>query len=225
MSTEATPCRCRRIRPRRGSLRSLPTHRPTCYASKRRREIVRSSPTCSTQCIRYGCSHDPSSDCSQNTRLSISSICAGIDPTMSFLLMLLSISVVPSGQSFACTPTAVWDGDGPVWCDEGPRLRLAGIAARELDGSCSSGHPCPSADPHASRDALVALLGTPIGEGRLGHVLVRGPTMRCVSTGSAGGNRTGAWCVSPKSGDVNCRMVSDGSAALWRRYWGDHRCS
>lgn len=29
---------------------------------------------------------------------------------------------------FVCTPVAVWDGDGPVWCKEGLRLRIAGIA-------------------------------------------------------------------------------------------------
>ena len=45
-----------------------------------------------------------------------------------------SVPVIPSGQTFVCTPTHVWDGDGPVWCEEGPRLRLAGIAARDLMG-------------------------------------------------------------------------------------------
>jgi endonuclease YncB( thermonuclease family) len=79
-----------------------------------------------------------------------------------------SAPVIPAGQSFICTPTHVWDGDGPVWCKEGPRLRLAGIAARELDGSCSPGHPCPAASGDAARDALVTLLGTPTGVGGMG---------------------------------------------------------
>ncbi len=34
------------------------------------------------------------------------------------LALLLLASVVPTGQSFTCTPVAVWDGDGPVWCAE-----------------------------------------------------------------------------------------------------------
>ncbi|GGB55743.1 hypothetical protein GCM10010833_08070 [Blastomonas aquatica] len=51
------------------------------------------------------------------------------------------MSVIPSGQSFVCTPTVVWDGDGPIWCAEGPRIRLSGIAAREMDGSCSPAIP------------------------------------------------------------------------------------
>lgn len=140
------------------------------------------------------------------------------------LLLLLTAVIVPAGETFACTPTAVWDGDGPVWCAEVPRLRLSGIAARELDGSCSNGHPCPAFDPIKARDALVGLVGRPTGVGRHGHVLVDGPTMRCLSTGSAGGNRTGAWCVSPVGGDISCAMVRGGWAARWDRYWKDYQC-
>ena len=140
------------------------------------------------------------------------------------LLFLAAAAIVPAGQSFACTPTRVWDGDGPVWCAEGPRIRLTGIAAREADGSCRSNQPCPVTDAEASRDALVALVGRPIGQGREGHVLVTGPTMTCVSEGSAGGDRTSAWCVSPQGGDLSCAMVDGGFALRWPRYWGDHRC-
>ncbi|MEL7684397.1 hypothetical protein AAG594_08685 [Citromicrobium bathyomarinum] len=140
------------------------------------------------------------------------------------LALLLAVPVVPTGQIFDCTPTAVWDGDGPVWCAEGPRIRLSGIAAREMDGTCSSGHPCPSASAEDARDALASLIGAPGGFGPHGHRLVTGPTMRCRSTGSAGGNRTAAWCVSPLSGDVSCAMVRSGKVVRWERYWGDHHC-
>lgn len=134
------------------------------------------------------------------------------------------VPIVPRGQSFTCTPTHVWDGDGPIWCQEGPRLRLAGIAARELDGSCSDGHPCPSPSGIESRDALVNLLGTPMGIGRYGHVLIDALPLQCQSDGPAGGQRTASWCVSPRSGDVNCAMVKAGWALSWDKYWGDHRC-
>jgi endonuclease YncB( thermonuclease family) len=134
------------------------------------------------------------------------------------------VRTVPNGQSFTCSPTHVWDGDGPEWCKEGPRLRLAGIAARELDNSCSPGHPCPAASGIAARDALVDLLGNRTGIGRHGHILLSGPALRCRSDGSAGGNRTAAWCVSPRHGDINCAMVKGGWAARWDRYWRNHRC-
>ena len=138
--------------------------------------------------------------------------------------LLLAAVVVPAGQSFHCTPTRVWDGDGPIWCAEGPRIRLSGVAAKELDGSCKVGHPCPVPDPIKSRDALVLLIGKPVGIAREGHVLVRGPTMSCRSDGSAGGDRTAAFCFSPQSGDVSCNMVAGGWAAKWLRYWRGHLC-
>lgn len=54
------------------------------------------------------------------------------------MFVILAASIVAAGQTFTCTPTHVWDGDGPVWCAEGPHLRIAGIAAREMDGTCRS---------------------------------------------------------------------------------------
>lgn len=138
--------------------------------------------------------------------------------------VLLTATFVPAGQSFQCTPTRVWDGDGPIWCAEGPRIRLSGVAARELDGTCKTGHPCPDASAEKARDALVRLIGKPTGQSRDGHILVRGPTMNCRSDGSAGGNRTAAFCISPQSGDVSCNMVAGGWAAKWQKYWRGHHC-
>lgn len=142
-----------------------------------------------------------------------------------FSAPLSAAPIVPAGQSFNCTPTHVWDGDGPVWCKEGPRVRLAGISARELDETCKQNHPCPKVSGEVARDALVSLLGRPTGDvGRHGHILVEGPTMRCLSDGGAGGSRTAAWCVSPKRGDINCAMVAGGWVLKWDRYWNRHRC-
>jgi endonuclease YncB( thermonuclease family) len=136
----------------------------------------------------------------------------------------LLLAVIPAGETFPCTPVAVWDGDGPVWCEEGPRIRLAGIAAREIDGSCSADHPCLKTNAIDARDALVRLVGEPTGIGPHGHVTVRGPTMRCLSAGSGGGNRTAAWCISPRGGDLSCVMVASKMAAKWDRYWRGHVC-
>jgi endonuclease YncB( thermonuclease family) len=139
-------------------------------------------------------------------------------------LLLAAALIVPSGEAFTCTPVRVWDGDGPLWCEEGPRLRLTGIATRELDGSCRDGQPCPDATAEAARDALVRLVGEPIGRSREGHVLVEGPPMQCVSAGRGQHDRTSAWCVSPKGGDLSCAMVEGGYALRWERFWRDHSC-
>lgn len=103
-------------------------------------------------------------------------------------------------------------------------MRVAGVAAREMDGTCSPGHPCPAAPADVSRDALVRLLGRSVGRSPEGHVLVRGPTMRCRSDGAAGGNRTAAWCESPIGGDLSCALVRGRYAARWARYWKEHVC-
>jgi endonuclease YncB( thermonuclease family) len=139
------------------------------------------------------------------------------------LLFAATLAILPSGQVFTCTPTHVWDGDGPLWCAEGPRIRLAGIAARELDGTCRRNQPCPEGDPTDARDALVRLVGSPVGRSPQGHVLVRGPAMHCVSNGGSY-ERTTAWCVSPKGGDLSCAMVQSGFALRWKKFWRDHSC-
>jgi endonuclease YncB( thermonuclease family) len=141
------------------------------------------------------------------------------------LLLVLASTIVPNGQAFTCTPTRVWDGDGPIWCAEGPRIRLAGIAAREMGETCRRGHPCPKATGRAARDHLVQLLGGSRGTMSTGHIKVRGPAMRCVSLGSGKGSRTAAWCAAPGPvGDLSCRMVRDGYAAAWKSYGGDQVC-
>ena len=139
--------------------------------------------------------------------------------------LLLAAAVVPAGQSFTCTPEAVWDGDGPIWCEEGPRIRLAGIAAREIDNTCRRNHPCPQTSGIDARNALVRMIGKPTGTLPYGHITVTGPALTCVSTGSAGGNRTGAWCSSPRYGDLSCAMVQGRYALRWERYWENGRCS
>lgn len=132
--------------------------------------------------------------------------------------------IIPAGQTFTCTPVAVYDGDGPVWCAEGPKIRIAGVAAREMGGTCRPNQPCPPVGATDARDRLVRILGGPRGTLPEGHVKVRSATMTCVSEGSAGGSRTAAWCFSPAVGDLSCAVVRAGGAVRWARFWRDHRC-
>lgn len=87
------------------------------------------------------------------------------------LFLLASLQVELAGVSFTCTPVRVWDV-GPLWCAEGRRIRLAGIAAREVDGSCRPNQPCLRASAEAARDPLVRLVGRLLGRSPQGHVLV-----------------------------------------------------
>lgn len=132
--------------------------------------------------------------------------------------------MILAGALFLCTPVAVWDGDGPIWCADGRKIRLAGIAAREIDGSCRTNQPCPPASGIAARDALVGFLGGARGRRRDGHILVTAPAMRCrfVSTDAYG--RTVAWCSAAGVGDLSCAQVRAKVALRWRRYGGGQVC-
>lgn len=140
------------------------------------------------------------------------------------ILLTLATAVVAAGETFTCTPVAVYDGDGPIWCAEGPHVRISGIAAREMDGTCRDNQPCPAATAVQARDALVSLFGGPRGSFSTGHIRVSGATMVCRSEGSAGGTRTAAWCTLPSGQDLTCAMVATGTVLKWDRYWRGHRC-
>ena len=132
--------------------------------------------------------------------------------------------VVPQGKSFTCTPIAVWDGDGPIWCSEGPRIRLSGIAAREMDETCSVGHPCPAVSGLKARNELANLLGGPKGTLQTGHIKVSSPPLKCASKGNGVGSRTAAFCQRQDGVDLSCAMVAGGWALRWDRYWNGHKC-
>jgi endonuclease YncB( thermonuclease family) len=139
-------------------------------------------------------------------------------------------AVIAAGLMFVCTPVAVWDGDGPIWCAEGPRVRIAGIAAREMDGSCRPHQPCPRATAAEARDALVRLLGGARGEfhadprAKASHVRVAGPAMTCLSDGVARGNRTAAWCRLPDGRDLSCALLATGTVKKWKVFWRGRLC-
>jgi endonuclease YncB( thermonuclease family) len=139
-------------------------------------------------------------------------------------MLLAFSSIVATGTAFTCTPTRVWDGDGPIWCAEGPKIRLAGIAAREIDGTCKPHHPCPRTSGPAARDALVRLVGKPVGRSQEGHVLVQAKPLQCRSEGSGKGDRTAAWCRTAAGGDLSCAMVKSGYALRWDQYWRGRAC-
>lgn len=124
------------------------------------------------------------------------------------------LAIVAAG-AFSCTPTAVYDGDGPIWCAEGPKIRLADVAAREIDGTCRRGHPCPTASGIDARDALVELLGGSRGTLRSGHIRVRYPAMRCIQQGTSY-DRVVASCRLADGRDLGAALLQTGTVLPWR---------
>jgi endonuclease YncB( thermonuclease family) len=134
----------------------------------------------------------------------------------------------PTPIRFICDAVSVWDGDGPIICADGRKIRLAGINTRELDGSCRKGHPCPTISGRLARRELVRLLGgargtTRHGRRRHGHIRVNA-RLSCAVTGFSYGRVT-AFCRTAQNIDLSCAMVASGHAAIWQRHWAGHRCS
>lgn len=106
------------------------------------------------------------------------------------------------GGDLTCVVAAIIDGD-TLRCLDGTRIRLHAVAARERDGSCSPGHPCPSASAQAATTELRRLAG--------------GRTLRCHSTGNSYGRIT-AICWTREGTEINCAMVRSGVALIWDRF-------
>ncbi len=114
---------------------------------------------------------------------------------------LASAQVSRPAYDFACDVAHVNDGD-TLRCQDGTRVRLHAVAARETDGSCSPGHPCPTASASMSRAALTELAGRRI---------------TCIQTGTSY-ERVTAICHNTSGVEINCAMVQRGAAVIWDRF-------
>lgn len=114
---------------------------------------------------------------------------------------LISGQAGTPAYDFACDVAYVNDGD-TLRCRDGTRVRLHAIAARETDGSCSPGHPCPTASAETSTAALTRLVGNRI---------------TCSRTGQSY-ERVTAICHNTSGVEINCAMVESGAALIWDRF-------
>lgn len=107
----------------------------------------------------------------------------------------------PSNR-FSCQVAYVHDGD-TLRCEDGTRIRLHAVAAREADETCTRGHPCPAATAAASKAALERLVG--------------GLRIDCRRVGRSY-NRITAICWTPEGVEVNCAMIRSGTTVVWERF-------
>ena len=125
-----------------------------------------------------------------------------------------------AGIIFACAAIGLHDADGPIYCASGEKIRLAGVAARELHGSCRPTQPCPVGDPMKARDALATAIGAKID--RSGETWTRLPFVRpvqlsCVASGMSY-QRVVATCATISGQDVSCLATTSGAAVRWPCY-------
>lgn len=118
----------------------------------------------------------------------------------------LAMGMIPQWQighaqtpaPMVCAGLIVTDGDSLRCSDQ--RIRLLGIDAPEMPGSCRPGRECVQGDPYAARDYLVSLTRT---------------TVRCTPEGQDRYGRTLARCTA-NGVDLSCAMIRSGHAV--RRY-------
>jgi endonuclease YncB( thermonuclease family) len=111
-------------------------------------------------------------------------------------------AVVQPEDRFPCRVSSITDGD-TLRCTDGTRIRLHAVAAREMDETCSAGHPCPSASGASAKAELQRLAG--------------GKSLSCSRTGRSF-DRVTAICWTPENLEVNCAMIRSGKAVVWDRF-------
>lgn len=108
--------------------------------------------------------------------------------------------------AFACAVVAVVDAD-TIRCQSGVRVRIAGISARERDGTCNSPR-CP-AMLHTEAKSIVE------------RITYR-RELACDPVGHSY-NRIVADCRLPRDGWLSCAIIAGGAAVRWDRYWREYR--
>ncbi len=112
--------------------------------------------------------------------------------------------VIALPPQFVCHVVRVHDADGPLWCATGAKVRVAGVNAREVDGSCRRGAPCPTMR-HQQAKAIAERL-------TLGKRLTCQPVDRSY-------RRVVARCTLPDGRSLSCALIAAGAAVRWDRYW------
>ncbi|MES3091399.1 hypothetical protein O6027_07310 [Sphingomonas aerolata] len=125
------------------------------------------------------------------------------------------IDLAPA-TAFSCTVTRVHDGDGPLWCSNGIKVRIAGVQAPDFESAA----PCRAADSRRANylcDDAAAKRSRQVVER-----LVLRKTLECESTGESYG-RVVARCALPDGRSLSCAVIASGAAVRWDRYWRQYR--
>ncbi len=124
--------------------------------------------------------------------------------------------------AFICLAIALHDVDGPIHCQDGTKIRLQGIGALEMDGTCRRKQPCVYGDPFEQRRRMAKAMGATIArETRTpngGQLFFARPiALACEQTGSSH-KRITAWCKLSSKMDLSCVAIRAGVAIRWDRY-------
>lgn len=108
-----------------------------------------------------------------------------------------------------CSVVKVHDGDGPLWCANGVKIRIAGIQAPDYENA----EPC-----RKSRSAYVCSDVAANRSQRIVSGLVLHRTLTCRPVDHSY-NRVVARCNLPDGRSLSCATIAAGAATRWDSYW------
>lgn len=112
--------------------------------------------------------------------------------------------ILALAASFLCAmtpPAYVHDGD-TFRCADGTRIRVAGVDANEMNGTCHN--RCAAMSARQARDYAASL--------------VMGTTLRCEAVDRSY-NRVVARCTLEDGRSLSCALIAHGAAVRWDRWW------
>ncbi|NTS64190.1 hypothetical protein HRV97_03310 [Sphingomonas sp. HHU CXW] len=117
--------------------------------------------------------------------------------------------MTPLPPAFICQVVKVHDGDGPLWCRNGKKVRVAGIQAPDFE----SAQPCRTKRANYVCDDRAARASKRIA----GQLTLR-KRLTCLSVDQSYG-RIVARCMLPDGRSLSCAMIAVGAATRWDSYW------
>ncbi|WP_267395003.1 MULTISPECIES: hypothetical protein [unclassified Sphingomonas] len=130
--------------------------------------------------------------------------------------MFVALLIAAAAPQFSCTVTRVHDGDGPLWCSNGIKVRVAGIQAPDF----TSAEPCRR--PDARRVNYTCDDRAAHRSQQIVERLVLNRTLACQPMGKSY-KRVVARCTLPDGRSLSCAAIAAGAAVRWDRYWRQYR--
>lgn len=114
---------------------------------------------------------------------------------------------------FTCAVIGLHDGDGPIYCTNGVKVRIAGVQAPDYERA----EPCRRHKPGYVCDDVLAERSK-----RITAQLVLGRTLSCQPVDRSH-KRIVARCAFEDGRDLSCVTIAAGSAVRWDRYWRKYK--
>lgn len=118
--------------------------------------------------------------------------------------------------AFVCEVERVHDGDGPLWCRAGQKVRVAGIQAPDY----ASASPCRR--PAAKRVTYTCDDAAAERSRRIVERLVLRQRLMCQPVDRSY-KRIVARCTLPDGRSLSCAAIAAGAAVRWATYWRRYR--